>query len=69
MVLDNDGEVVENDRERPRSRRRMNRNDRMSELTSTQRRLANLFKPPFDIMSKIDLDAAKTEGRRLKNGF
>ena len=66
MVLDNDGEVVENDRERPRSRRRMNRNDRMSELTSTQRRLANLFKPPFDIMSKIDLDAAKTEGRRLK---
>ena len=66
MVLDSDGEVAESDRERPRSRRRMNRNERMGELTSTQRRLANLFKPPFDIMSKIDLDTAKTEGRRLK---
>lgn len=66
MVLDSDGEVIENDRERPRSRRRVNRNERMNELTSTQRRLANLFRPPFDIMSKIDLDAAKTEGRRLK---
>lgn len=66
MVLDSDGEVVDDDEERPISRRRVNRNERMSELTSTQRRLANLFRPPFDIMSKIDLDAAKTEGRALK---
>lgn len=66
MVLDSDGEVVESDRARPQSRRRINRNERINELTSTQRRLANLFRPPFDLMSSIDLDAAKVEGRTLK---
>lgn len=62
MILDSDEEQGE----RPRSRRRLNRHERISELTSTQRRLANLFRPPFDIMSKIDLDTAKIEGRKEK---
>lgn len=38
----------------------------MNELTSTQRRLASLFRPPFDIMSKVNLDMAKVEGRSQK---
>lgn len=63
MVLNSDGEVVETNK---RSRRRINRDNRLNELTSTQRRLANLFRPPFDIMSKIDLDTAKVQGRQDK---
>lgn len=64
IVLDSDDE--ENDRVRPISRRRRRRSDRLNELTSTQRRLANLFRPPFDIMSLIDLDTAKQQGRTEK---
>lgn len=59
MVVDSDGEV----HDRPQSRRRANRLLRLGELTSTQQRLANLFRPPFDIMAKVDLDTAKKEGR------
>lgn len=66
LVLDSDGEVVETERQRPQSRRRLNRMNRMEQLTSTQRRLANLFRPPFDIMSKVNIDTAKQQGRREK---
>ncbi|CAK7912221.1 UBX domain-containing protein 5 [[Candida] anglica] len=68
MIIGSDGEVEEpqqrTTRSRVQSRRRGNRSNRMSELTSTQQRLANLFRPPFDIMSRIDIDSAKLEGRR-----
>lgn len=63
MELNDNGEVVETVK---RSRRRINRDNRLNELTSTQRRLANLFRPPFDIMSKIDIDTAKVQGRQEK---
>lgn len=67
MELDSDGEVINTERRRPSaSRRRMHRRNRMDELTSTQRRLASLFRPPFDIMSKVNLDVARLEGRSQK---
>lgn len=57
MELDDDGEVV-----RPTRRVRLAAS-RISELTSTQRRLAQLFKPPFDLIERTDLDGAKAMGR------
>ncbi|GAV29577.1 hypothetical protein PMKS-003078 [Pichia membranifaciens] len=33
-------------------------------MTSTQKRLANIFRPPWDIISKIDLDSAKIKARQ-----
>lgn len=57
MELDDDGEPV-----RPTRRVRL-QTSRMSELTSTQRRLARLFKPPFDLIERTDLDGAKIKGR------
>ena len=33
-------------------------------MTSTQKRLANIFRPPWDIISKIDLDTAKIKARQ-----
>ncbi|CAH6721144.1 UBX domain-containing protein 5 [[Candida] jaroonii] len=65
IELDSDGEVIERPR-RPGSRRRRVRQERINELNSTQRRLANLFRPPFDIMQKVDIDGAKTLGRSEK---
>ena len=47
-------------------RRRQLRQNRHQELSSTQRRLANLFRPPFDIISILNLDEAKYQGRQLK---
>lgn len=44
-------------------RRRRLRQERDSELTSTQRRLANLFRPPFDIISVLTLDQARTRAK------
>lgn len=32
-----------------------------SNMTATQRRLANIFRPPWDLISKVDLDTAKHE--------
>ena len=64
VELNSDGEVIE--QPQPQSRRRRNRSNRLNELTSTQRRLANLFRPPFDIMEKFDIDNAKTLGRQQK---
>lgn len=46
------------------SRRARRREEHFSELSLTQRRLADLFKPPFDIMSRLSLDDAKVKGRR-----
>lgn len=65
---DSDEPVVvgEDGVEPPRARRRLNRAVRDQELTSTQRRLAQLFKPPFDIMARLDLDSAKVEGRQRR---
>lgn len=60
MQVDEDGEPVRETR-----RIRLERN-RMTELTSTQRRLAELFKPPFDLIERINLDAAKVKGRTEK---
>lgn len=66
-VHDNDlDEIVEwEEQERPNRRSRL-QNSRMSELTSTQKRLADLFKPPFDIMERTNLDGAKVKGRADK---
>ena len=47
----------------PAGRRRRLRQERDSELTSTQRRLANLFRPPFDIISVLTLDQARAKAK------
>lgn len=65
MELNSDGEPITR-LAPPRSRRRLNRDNRMGELNSTQRRLANLFRPPFDLIEKVDIDTAKTLGRQQK---
>lgn len=59
-------EIMELEEPSRRSRRSRLRNDRMSELTSTQKRLADLFKPPFDIIERTNLDGAKVKGRAEK---
>lgn len=65
---DSDGVIqVDSDEEPARETRRVRlERNRMSELTSTQRRLAELFKPPFDLIDRINLDAAKMKGRSEK---
>lgn len=65
---DDDDEVIDLDRETspPRNRRSRVRQDRMNDLTSTQRRLAQLFKPPFDLIERTNLDGAKQKGRAEK---
>lgn len=60
MEIDEDGEPV---RESRLSRSRLHRS-RMDDLTATQRRLAELFKPPFELMDRTNLDGAKAKGRR-----
>lgn len=60
MEIDDEGEPV---RESRLSRSRLHRN-RMDDLTATQRRLAELFKPPFELMDRTNLDGAKAKGRR-----
>lgn len=60
MQIDETGEPVRQTR-----RVRLERN-RMLELTSTQRRLAELFKPPFDLIERVSLDTAKLRGRSEK---
>lgn len=55
-------ELDDDDLVRPTRRIQLERN-RMSELTSTQKRLAELFKPPFDLIDRISLDQAKIKGR------
>lgn len=37
-----------------------------NKMSSTQKRLANIFRPPWDIISKVDLDTAKKIGREEK---
>ncbi|RLV92679.1 UBX domain-containing protein 5 [Spathaspora sp. JA1] len=49
---------------RPLNRRRRLREVRDEELTSTQRRLAALFRPPFDIITMANLDMAKQQGKQ-----
>lgn len=64
---DDEAEVeAEEDIRRPVGRRRANRSSRLNDLSFTQQRLASLFRPPFDIMEKIDLDTAKVQGRLSK---
>ncbi|KAI5951957.1 ubx2 [Candida jiufengensis] len=60
---DNDDiEVISSTRNNGGRRRRL-RQDRDTELTSTQRRLANLFRPPFDIISILNLDQARNQAK------
>lgn len=67
VVIDSDSDEDDGlGRGVPTSRRRANRMLRMQELTSTQQRLANLFRPPFDIMARVDLDEARSRGRSEK---
>lgn len=68
--LDNDDSVedldFENDSDEVvevQSRTARLHGSRMAELTSTQRRLAQLFKPPFDLIERTNLDGAKIKGR------
>ncbi|PVH17198.1 uncharacterized protein CXQ87_000079 [Candidozyma duobushaemuli] len=65
---DDEEGVVDLDRETlpPRNRRSRVRQERMNDLTSTQRRLAQLFKPPFDLIERTNLDGAKQKGRAEK---
>lgn len=65
---DEEEEMVDLDRETspPRNRRSRVRQERMNDLTSTQRRLAQLFKPPFEIIERTNLDGAKQKGRAEK---
>ncbi|QPG75805.1 hypothetical protein FOA43_003167 [Brettanomyces nanus] len=48
-------------RRRPRRRRRSS-----SYRTSTQKRLAKMFRPPWDIIDKLDFDSAKKKARAEK---
>lgn len=68
VVNDDDEDVIDVDEEspRPNNRRSRARHDRLAELTSTQRRLAQLFKPPFDLIERTNLDGAKLKGRSEK---
>lgn len=50
----------------PINRRSRARLARDAELTSTQRRLANLFRPPFDLMSMISLEQARSEATQAR---
>ncbi|SGZ49680.1 CIC11C00000001437 [Sungouiella intermedia] len=61
MQVDEVGERVR----QPRRRVRLETNA-FSELSSTQRRLAELFKPPFDLIERVNLDTAKMIGRKDK---
>lgn len=65
---DDDDEVIDVDNETspPRNRRSRMRQNRMNDLTSTQRRLAQLFKPPFDLIERTNLEGAKQKGRQEK---
>ncbi|ODV87978.1 hypothetical protein CANARDRAFT_178814, partial [[Candida] arabinofermentans NRRL YB-2248] len=54
-IIDDDDDDDQRRQERVRSR---------DTRTSTQRRLANLFRPPWDIISKLDLESAKVEARK-----
>lgn len=45
------------------TRRARSREEQLSGLSLTQRRLADLFKPPFDIMSRVSLEEAKVLAR------
>ncbi|GMG08267.1 hypothetical protein B5S30_g3658 [[Candida] boidinii] len=48
---------------RPMNRRARRISNRDDGLTATQRRLAEMFKPPFDIITKTDLETAKNLAR------
>lgn len=40
--------------------------EEMSGMSATQKRLASIFRPPWDIIDKIDFQTAKDKGRQLK---
>ncbi|KAK6462355.1 hypothetical protein DFJ63DRAFT_335682 [Scheffersomyces coipomensis] len=64
MEIDSDGEEIARPaRERPISRRRRLRDERTEELNATQRRLAELFRPPFDLIAPINIDTAKQQAK------
>lgn len=63
IIIDSDDEDADEVNDEPISRRRRNRDSRQAELTSTQRRLANLFRPPFDIIATMNLDTAKLKAK------
>lgn len=70
LDLDEDDDIIEIDLEeepvsRPNRRTRAQR-DRLSELSSTQRRLAELFKPPFELILRTSLEGARKQGREKK---
>ena len=64
---DDDDEIIELDLEEERSdrpnRRTRAQRDRLNELSSTQRRLAELFKPPFELIMRTSLDGARQQGK------
>lgn len=67
IIIDSDVEEEdEEDNRPPVSRRNRMRQERQAQLTSTQRRLANLFRPPFDLMTVADIDTAKRKGKEEK---
>ncbi|CDK24958.1 unnamed protein product [Kuraishia capsulata CBS 1993] len=62
MVLDDDLNAT-----RPRRTTAARRRQPASAyMTSSQRRLANIFRPPWDIIEKLSLDAAKIKARQEK---
>lgn len=65
-VHDDDLDEIMEVEESTRSRRSRLHNSRLTELTSTQKRLAELFKPPFDLIERTNLDGAKVKGRAEK---
>jgi len=65
IVIDSDDDETDRPHQ-PMSRRARMRNERQEQLTSTQRRLANLFRPPFDLMTVANLDTAKQKGKAEK---
>ncbi|GMG40007.1 unnamed protein product [Ambrosiozyma monospora] len=61
-ILDENGDIVETAGNGGRHRRHQT----PPTTTSAQRRLANIFRPPFDLIEKLDLDSAKLKARGEK---
>lgn len=55
-----------NQRFEPEVDQEMTDDDDEELMTSTQKRLAKIFRPPFDLMSKVDLEGARAIARREK---
>lgn len=64
-LSDSDSDIEVTEVRDTMGRRLQLRGERMGELTLTQRRLALLFRPPFDLIERTNLEGARALGRQL----